>query len=98
MAGLGLRQHEFGNSIGHVAVQTPRCCILHSFPGRAIARAQPAQLEPGMVLQEPDEMLANHASSAKNADVDRFHMPYESRSTSCRYKPTASINSDLGIR
>ena len=42
--------------------------------GGAVAGAQPLQIEPRMVLQEFDEMLAHHAGGAEDADFDSgFH-------------------------
>ena len=38
--------------------------------GRAVARAEPLQVEPRMALQKLDEMLAHHAGGAENAYFD----------------------------
>jgi hypothetical protein len=42
--------------------------------GGTVARAEPVQVEPGMSLQELDEMLPHHAGGAQNAYFDsRLH-------------------------
>src|SRR2546421_11431534 len=98
MARLRIGDDDFGDVSRHIAIQAPCRGILQLLPCRPITCPEPTELEPRVALQEPDEMLSDHPGSPKNADLYGFHMPCDSLSTSCRYKPTASISSDLDIR
>ena len=56
----------------------PARCQCHGvailLAGGAVAGAQPRQVEPGVALQELDEMLAHHAGGAQDAYFDsRLH-------------------------
>ena len=51
----------------------PRCHFAASritLSGRALARAEPRQLEQRMTVEKLDEMLAHHAGGAEDADFD----------------------------
>ena len=58
-------------------VAPPRCQVMASailLARGAVAGAQPLQVEPGVALQELDEMLAHHAGGAEDAYFDaRLH-------------------------
>ena len=70
LPGLALFDREIGDGFGHAAGQVPGHGVLVLLAGRAVARAEPRQLEPRMALQELDEMLAHHAGGAEYADFD----------------------------
>ena len=55
---------------GSAAAQVPLRGVAVLLARRAVARAQPRQVEPGMVLQKLDEMLAHHSGGAEDADFD----------------------------
>ncbi len=54
--------------------QVPGHGVLILLARRAVAGAEPLEVEPGVALQELDEMLAHHAGGAENAYFDtRLH-------------------------
>ena len=60
--------------IGHLgrrrAFELPGRRVAVALAGAAVARRQPRDLEPGMVLQELDEPLSHRAGGAQDADLD----------------------------
>src|SRR2546429_380682 len=72
--GPRIPHNQIGDAGGSRAVEVPLSRVAILLAGRAIARAKPGQLEPGMALQKLDEMLAHHSSGAQDADFySRFH-------------------------
>src|SRR5262249_44944795 len=64
---------EIRNGSGHYA-EMPGHRIPVLLAGRAVARAEPREVEPRMALQELDEMLAYHSGSAEDTYWDsRLH-------------------------
>ena len=60
--------------VRRAAREVPRHGVAVPLAGGAVARAQPLQVEPGVALQELDEMLAHHAGGAEDAYFDsRLH-------------------------
>src|SRR5581483_6461939 len=72
IAGLGLLNDQVGDRIGREAAEMPRRCILVFLACRAVARSQPLDRKPRVVLQELNEMLADHAGRAKDAYFDSW--------------------------
>src|SRR5438876_10520890 len=79
-AGLGILHDQIGDAGGRRAIEVPFGCVAILLAGRAIARAKPGQLEPGMALQDLDEMLAHPSGGAQDADFySRFHKSFTMR-------------------
>ena len=75
-AGGGLRilHDQIGDTRGRRTVQMPFGRIAILLSRRAVARAEPRHVEPGMALQKLDEMLAHHSGGAQYTDFySRFH-------------------------
>ena len=54
--------------VGKAMRQTPRGRVAECLAFRALAGAEPFDLEPGMGREQRDELLADHAGRAENAD------------------------------
>ena len=65
---LGRRNDHLGDALGQDRVQTPLGGFAVSFASGAVAGGQPNDLEPGMVFQQLDVALADHAGRAEDAD------------------------------
>ncbi len=70
VAGLALFHRQVRDGIRRAAAQVPGHGVAVFLAGGAVAGAQPLQVEPGMALQELDEMLAHHAGGAEDAYFD----------------------------
>src|SRR5450755_441108 len=62
--------YQAWNGIWHGAAQPPGGSFPVPLPRRAIARPQPLEIEPRVVLQEFHEMLAYHAGGSKDANFN----------------------------
>src|SRR5258708_5694311 len=69
-AGFRILHDPVGDVGGRRAVEMPLGGVAILLTGRAVARAEPGELEPGMSLQELDEMLAHHSGGAQYAHFD----------------------------
>ena len=54
-------------------IQLPLTGFRERFPGAAITRGEPGNVEPGMICEQLNEALADHAGRAKNTYVTPFH-------------------------
>ncbi len=81
VAGLAFFDHDIGHRGGSLAAQVPLRGVAVLLAGRAVARAEPRQVEPGMILQKLHEVLAHHSGAAKYADFySSFHVsPFTTR-------------------
>ena len=68
--GFGIGDNDFGRMRRDIAIETPGGCIFEFLAGGTITRSEPSEIEPGMTLQETNEMLAHHAGAAENAYFD----------------------------
>ena len=59
--------------VGKAIGKPPGGGVAERFAFRALAGAEPLHLEPGMVREKGDELLADHAGRAENADGYRCH-------------------------
>ena len=81
VARLALFDHDVRHGRGRLAAQVPLRGVAVLLARRAVAGPEPGQVEPGMILQELDEMLAHHSGGAENSDFDSsFHIaPFTTR-------------------
>ncbi len=70
---LRFGDNDFGGFGRDIAIETPGCSVFELLTGGAITGSEPSQSEPGMALQEADEVLAHHAGAAKDAYFDGVH-------------------------
>ena len=73
VAGLAFIDRQIRDGFRHGAGEAPASGVAVLLPGRAIARAQPRQVEPRVILQKLDEMLADHAGGAENSYFNWLH-------------------------
>ena len=75
VAGLAFFHHDIGHRGGSLAPQVPLRGVAVLLARRAVARAEPRQHEPGMILQKLHKVLAHHSGAAKYADFySSFHI------------------------
>ena len=74
LPGLHSSHRESATVSGVPPAEVPRHGVAVPLAGRAVAGAEPLQVEPRVALQELDEMLAHHAGGAEDAYFDsRLH-------------------------
>ena len=63
-----------GDARGEGRVETPGAGFGVGLAGAAVAGGEPGDVEPGVVREELDESLSDHAGRAENAYVTPFHL------------------------
>ena len=73
LRGVGLEDH-LRDAGGEGRVETPGAGFGVGLAGAAVAGGEPGDVEPGVVFEELDESLSDHAGRAEDAYVTPFHI------------------------